>query len=78
MSPSGTREDFAPIFGMHPTYFYGYQPSNGSVWLWWWMAPSHSELYANLAFFLPLQLLTWVRNAESLARIEKLALADRG
>lgn len=40
-----------PIFGMHPTYFYGYQPSNGSVWLWWWMAPSHSELYANLAFF---------------------------
>ncbi len=40
-----------PIFGMHPTYFYGYQPSNGSVWLWWWMAPSNSELYANLAFF---------------------------
>lgn len=40
-----------PIFGMHPTYFYGYQPSNGSVWLWWWMAPSHGELYANLAFF---------------------------
>jgi hypothetical protein len=40
-----------PIFGMHPTYFYGFQPSNGSVWLWWWMAPSHSELYANLAFF---------------------------
>lgn len=45
-----------PIFGMHPTYFYGYQPSNGSVWLWWWMAPSHGELYANLAFF-PLTLL---------------------
>jgi hypothetical protein len=40
-----------PVFGMHPTYFYGLQPSNGSVWLWWWMAPSHSELYANLAFF---------------------------
>lgn len=40
-----------PVFGMHPTYFYGFQPSNGSVWLWWWMAPSHSELYANLAFF---------------------------
>lgn len=39
------------VFGMHPTYFYGLQPSNGSVWLWWWMAPSHSELYANLAFF---------------------------
>lgn len=45
------EERIAPIFGMHPTYFYGYQPSNGSVWLWWWMAPSHSELYANLAFF---------------------------
>ena len=45
-----------PVFGMHPTYFYGLQPSNGSVWLWWWMAPSHSELYANLAFF-PLTLL---------------------
>jgi hypothetical protein len=40
-----------PVFGMHPTYFYGLQPSNGSVWLWWWMAPSHSEIYANLAFF---------------------------
>src|SRR5262249_38719065 len=25
-------------------------PANGSLWLWWWMAPSHSELYANLAF----------------------------
>ena len=36
---------------MHPTYFYGFEPSNGSVWLWWWMAPSHSELYVNLAFF---------------------------
>src|SRR6188768_2503830 len=45
------EQRIAPVFGMHPTYFYGYQPSNGSVWLWWWMAPSHSELYANLAFF---------------------------
>mgnify|MGYP006192029485 CR=1 FL=1 len=27
------------------------------------------------AYFPPLQLLTWVRNAESLARIEDLALA---
>ncbi|HWM92990.1 MAG TPA: glycosyltransferase family 39 protein [Thermoanaerobaculia bacterium] len=45
------EQAIAPIFGMHPTYFYGYQPANGSVWLWWWMAPSHSELYANLAFF---------------------------
>lgn len=40
-----------PIFGSHPMSFYGYQPANGAVWLWWWMAPSHSELYANLTFF---------------------------
>ncbi len=39
-----------PVFGMRPLNFYGYMPSGGSVWLWWWMAPSHSELYANLAF----------------------------
>jgi hypothetical protein len=45
------NQAITPVFGMHPTYFYGLQPSNGSVWLWWWMAPSHSELYANLAFF---------------------------
>ena len=45
------EQRIAPIFGMHPMYFYGYQPANGSVWLWWWMAPSHSELFANLAFF---------------------------
>ena len=40
-----------PVFGMRPLSFYGYMPSGGSAWLWWWMAPSHSELYANLAFF---------------------------
>ena len=40
-----------PVFGMKPMGFYGYQPAGGAVWLWWWMAPSHSELYANLAFF---------------------------
>lgn len=45
------EQRIAPVFGMHPMYFYGYQPANGSVWLWWWMAPSHSELFANLAFF---------------------------
>ncbi|HYN23237.1 MAG TPA: glycosyltransferase family 39 protein, partial [Thermoanaerobaculia bacterium] len=45
------EQRIVPVFGMHPTFFYGYQPANGSVWLWWWMAPSHSELYANLAFF---------------------------
>lgn len=30
-----------------------------------------------LAYFPPLQLLSWLRNAESLARIERLALARR-
>jgi hypothetical protein len=38
------------VYGMFPTSFYGYVPANGSLWLWWWMAPSHSELYVNLAF----------------------------
>jgi hypothetical protein len=38
------------VYGMFPTSYYGYVPANGSVWLWWWMAPSHSELYVNLAF----------------------------
>jgi hypothetical protein len=41
----------APVFGARPMNFYGYQPAGGSVWLWWWMAPSNSELYVNLAFF---------------------------
>lgn len=41
----------SPVFGMRPLSFYAYMPSGGSVWAWWWMAPSHSELYANLAFF---------------------------
>jgi len=41
----------APVFGARPMNFYGYQPSGASVWMWWWMAPSHSELYINLTFF---------------------------
>ncbi len=45
-----TRHDLAPVFGAYPMNYYGYVPANGSVWLWWWMAPSHGELYANLAF----------------------------
>jgi hypothetical protein len=40
-----------PVFGMRPLNFYGYMPAGGSAWLWWWVVPSHSELYANLAFF---------------------------
>ncbi|HBL29049.1 MAG TPA: hypothetical protein DD490_19615, partial [Acidobacteria bacterium] len=39
------------VFGMRPLSFYGFMPAGGSVWVWWWLAPSHSELYANLAFF---------------------------
>src|ERR1700724_552717 len=39
-----------PVFGTYPLSFLGYAPANGSLWLWWWMAPSHSELYVNLAF----------------------------
>lgn len=34
---------------IYPLSDYVYVPANGSVWLWWWMAPSHSELYANLS-----------------------------
>ena len=32
------------------TTAYLLMPANGSLWTWWWMAPSHSELYVNLAF----------------------------
>src|SRR5580693_9953469 len=38
------------VYGAYPTNYYGYAPANGSLWLWWWMAPSHSELYVNCAF----------------------------
>jgi len=38
-----------PLFGKDPVNTFGHWPANGSVWLWWWMAPSHSELYVNLA-----------------------------
>lgn len=44
------RHDLAPVFAAYPLSYYGYSPANGAVWLWWWMAPSHGELYANLAF----------------------------
>lgn len=45
------NEHIAPVFGSRPMAYYGYQPSGGSVWMWWWMAPSHSELYINLTYF---------------------------
>ncbi len=38
-----------PVFGNIPVNYYGYVPANGSVWFWWWMAPSHSEFWVNLA-----------------------------
>ncbi len=42
-------QDLAPVLGSVPVNYYGYAPANGSLWFWWWMAPSHSELYVNLA-----------------------------
>ncbi|HEV8578466.1 MAG TPA: hypothetical protein VGX68_05230 [Thermoanaerobaculia bacterium] len=41
--------DLVPVFGNIPINYYGYVPANGSVWFWWWMAPSHSEFWVNLA-----------------------------
>lgn len=40
-----------------PTVAYLFMPAEGSLWLWWWMAPSHSELYVNLASLPPWVLL---------------------
>ena len=47
----------APVFGAWPMSLYGLQPAGGELWLWWWLAPSHSELYANLCGFVPAALL---------------------
>jgi hypothetical protein len=44
------ERNLKPVFGPYPVNDYGFVPANGSIWLWWWMAPSHSELYINLAF----------------------------
>src|SRR4051794_1087533 len=38
-----------PVFGNIPVNYYGHVPANGSLWFWWWMAPSHSEFWVNLA-----------------------------
>ncbi len=51
------EKNLAPVFGPAPTNFYGFQPGNGSLWFWWWMAPSHSEIWVNLASALPWLLL---------------------
>ncbi len=42
-------QNLVPVFGNIPINYYGYVPANGSVWFWWWMAPSHSEFWVNLA-----------------------------
>ena len=42
-------QNLNPVFGNIPNNYYGYVPANGSVWFWWWMAPSHSEFWINLA-----------------------------
>jgi hypothetical protein len=42
-------QNLDPLFGNIPNNYYGYVPANGSVWFWWWMAPSHSEFWINLA-----------------------------
>ena len=41
--------NLSPVFGNIPVNYYGYVPANGAVWYWWWMAPSHSEFWVNLA-----------------------------
>ncbi|HKI04240.1 MAG TPA: hypothetical protein VKK31_19845 [Thermoanaerobaculia bacterium] len=41
--------NLSPVFGNIPINYYGYVPANGSIWFWWWMAPSHSEFWVNLA-----------------------------
>lgn len=42
-------QNLSPVFGNIPINYYGYVPANGSIWFWWWMAPSHSEFWVNLA-----------------------------
>ncbi len=66
------RHDLAPVFGAYPMNYYGYTPANGAVWLWWWMAPSLGELYANLAF-LP----QWVLLALATGGVARLLGARR-
>jgi hypothetical protein len=56
-------QNLAPVLGNIPVNYYGYAPANGSVWFWWWMAPSHSELYVNLASLLPWALLALATGA---------------
>ena len=41
---------FDIVAARHPTTFYQFMPGGGSLWTWWWMAPSHSELWVSLAY----------------------------
>lgn len=43
------QQNIEPFFGPWPHNILSLYTGNGSLWLWWWMAPSHSELYVNLA-----------------------------
>lgn len=43
--------DLMPYFSPGLAGIYGFFAIHGDAWLWWWIAPSHSELYANLAHF---------------------------
>ncbi len=44
------RGGFGLVAARAPITSYLLMPADGSVWLWWWMAPSHSEIYVNLAY----------------------------
>src|SRR6185503_7626743 len=41
--------DLAPPMGFGLHSYYSLMPADGSLWLWWWLAPAHGELYVNLA-----------------------------
>ena len=41
--------DITPPLGFGPHSYYSLMPANGSLWLWWWLAPAHGEIYVNLA-----------------------------
>lgn len=43
-------ESLSVLFGPVPQSIFGYVSEFGGLWLWWWMAPSHSELYFGLAY----------------------------
>ena len=40
--------DLTPPFGAYPLNYVAFYPANNSIWVWWFLAPSHTELYANL------------------------------